>query len=395
MSKERIILDVIKRVYEYKEGSIISKSDIDCIEEYYKQHFMDDYNTFDEFIKSDAKFFNLVSKVDSVRDELHKQFDAKKGLQPGILTECVLLCTLANILGLKYYKDMESKMYLDEIPKCIYNTLQTKSQTISAARYLYYNNRNNPDIILLQYGNPMIGDACLNIQGVEVIIEVKDLPARLVEKDLLYDEDGKLDTTDLEELYVPYVEKFNKDTSIFECTGNYKIFSGIDSNKEKIEFLNSYLNYLNVDILLTSIKDELVAVKSLDFNVAYPDGTLLMDVTNSEIRRVGKNATKVFTPGQCNKFLIFNNGETTTSDICKILKSETEERKARGKINVERIKFNHVFYVKLADILNRTGDYYEFNKNKIYQLKALIALYINITKSKQEIFDFLYSKYYY
>lgn len=88
----------------------------------------------------DKKIKEIVHKLKSGKDEINKQLKNKKALQPGILAECVFMQTVAKIIGLRNYIDLETTSFAD-VPIELAPYIKSKSDTICAARYIYYNKK--------------------------------------------------------------------------------------------------------------------------------------------------------------------------------------------------------------------------------------------------------------
>lgn len=395
MTKQKALEMLINKIYDYTGKLIISKKDIKKIEKYYIDH--SECKDIEEF--EDKKIKEIVHKLKSGKDEINKQLKNKKALQPGILAECVFMQTVAKIIGLRNYIDLETTSFAD-VPIELAPYIKSKSDTICAARYIYYNKKDY-NTLIIQYGNPKAGDAVIIIDGQEIIVEIKDMPALLMDTDLLYDEQGKIIITKELKLkypdYIKYIDDFNKRTSIIKNIGkNYKLFTDDSNNLDRLNLLKMYFKNSNIDIILTSIgKNELIAINTKDIDYVFPDNVPLIYTSGSEIRTTGKNSrATVFTPIYLNKILKEKDIEIRDNNICRIYHSN---QKIIGKIcgrgkgkTYTRLKINNAFFVRMEN-LKEYDTYDEFSKDKICQSKSGIALHIEIKKNKKEIKEYLYN----
>lgn len=389
MEKDDAKKQFLAKIYDYNGKIVISKQDIKRVEAFYKANYRQCVD-FDSFLQKDDEICTIINQMNSGKDAIKRKISVKEALQPGILAECVFMQTLAKILGLRSYLDLENES--GKLPKEIAPYLQSNARTWNAGRYVYFNRANplgNP--IIIQYGNPEKTDASVIIDGQEIHIELKDMPALLRDKDLLYDENGKLLISDEIKkeypIYEKYINIFNRNTSVMQEMGsNYPLFVS-DSPKDRQAALQEYFDTGRADILMTSVKDELVAIDTKDINFIFPDGEPLISTTGSEIRTTGKNARKKpFTPEYLVRVL--KDTEVVVENlVCRVDKDNDKVIgmvKGRGRNEYTRFKINNAFFVKTEDITS-DDDANTFRKDRIQQSKAGIALHLHITKSKQEI----------
>lgn len=401
VTKKEAINQLIAKVYSSRRRNVLTKSEIVAVETYYKNNYSG-RNNITELVSNNEDIYNLIKKMKSGKAEIEHQLAAQKGLQRGIIAECVFAQSLANILGFNKFVDLESTP-IANIPREIkkfFDQVQDKAQTGCAARYAYYKAGDFQNV-LFQYGNPVAaGDATVFLGGNEIIIEIKDVPALLMDTDLLYDEDGKLIVTEairnsFPEYTIP-IETFNNSTSIFEHFGhNYSIFEDASQN-DIIGFLQRNIGSACRDVLMTSTNDELVVIKVEDLVKKMPDGTLLLSTQGSEIRTTGKNHKKVFTPEYSRRRLTEVGVLIDDNQRCKVSKHNTSIigfTQGRGRSDRTRLKLTHCFFVKNnPSILTEDADYYYFDFDNVLQSKSGIAIHISLSKSKDQIRDELYSK---
>jgi hypothetical protein len=389
---------LIAIIYQNDKKNILTKSQRLLIEKKYQEHYTK-VGTLDELYARVPEVACLISKMRAGRAEIEHQLNIRKGLQPGILNECVLLETLATYLGFRKFIDLETTAIAD-IPFEIrdnLNRIQTKAQTGCAARYAYYKKGDSGNM-LFQYGNPRaIGDATLFMDDCEIILEIKDLPALIDDLDLVYDEDGKFIIT--EELkqehphFVAPIEEFNRSSDIFKTFGhNYPILRG-NTLGEHTAYLEAVLNDPRMDGLITSVDDELILIRKEDLNFCCEDGEYLLNLTGSEIRTLGKNHKKVFTPLYLNKVLeeldikVDGDGMCVTSKINPKLEGLKKGRNTAGST---RLRLKNCFFLRVKELVDMHDDLLHFKKSAIQQSKAGISVHINIAKNKNYIKNKVY-----
>lgn len=423
MTNQGVISKLSMDIINSSVKCVLNSRDLKYIWSYYKKT-LGLFTNVEDFVASDEKLTKIIgegrkmTRLKGVKDEIDKQLkravlnqkEGAKGLQAGILYECNIVLTLANILGFKSYKDLEQGGYGD-VPITLLNYVKSKEKTLCAARYVYFNEGDEHNF-LIQYGNPKMGDGSviLMYDGVatETILEIKDMPALLMDRDLIYDDidGGKFIITDelAEEFpeYIQYIERFNNETSIMQHLGrNYPLFNSENTLKEKQNLLSHFFNISNVDMLIVTQKNKLIPIKLEDLNYIFPDGKPLIDLSGSEIRTTGKNSKAVFTPNILNQVLSSMN-ISVIDDICRVYKDNEfiiGRVKGRGVNTYTRYKINNIFYVSLkenTDLLKQLEDknlsYIEFPISSIKQTKSGISLHINIKKSVKEIKEHLYPK---
>lgn len=231
------------------------------------------------------------------------------------------------------------------------------------------------------------------INGQECKIEIKDMPALLMDKDLIYDENGKIIITD--EIknnypeYVKYIQEFNSKTSMIDKMGsNYKLFD--DGDTKAIGFVKSFLDSSDIDIIMTATnKDELIGLTPKLIDYTFSDNTPLITVTGSEIRTTGKNSlANAFTPQYLNKIL--NEKDIAIENgMCRVKANSKKvigwiHGRGKDKDTATRFKISNAFFVKSDDIIVEDG-YVKFPKEKIRQSKGGISLHISVKHTKKEI----------
>lgn len=328
-----------------------------------------------------------VEQVQSIKAEISKQLQNKKALQRGVLWECNICQTVANMLGMNCFCDLE---IIESLPIELERTLYKIQEKVGKPRYVYYK-KGCTESVLYQCGSPTsVGDALLISGDTELILEIKNVPALFADKDLVYNEEGKLTiTTELEQQYPYFIEpikQFNKETTIFDDFGvNYRILETM-THQETSNIIDKIFLTTLVDIVLTTDKqDKLVAFTEKQMKTPN-----LIDYAKSEIRTTGKNHQKVFTPEYLDKVLL-DKGISDINGICRISKENNKIiglKKGRGTNKISRLKLNHCFFVPIKDV-EESLDSYTFKKQKIKQSKSGISIHINLQKTKEEIISVL------
>ncbi len=390
MNKEQAVKNFINEIYANATDLVLTNDEIKKISDFYKEtHNLE--AKFDEYIENYRNEIGVIKKLKSGTYELEKQFVQNKALQPGILSECNYVETLAKLFNLNKCIDLDSRP-INSIPAECATFFRSGKLTYSCARYLYYNPRNT-DIFIFQYGNPAAGDAEIIINGNNVRLEFKENNAKAGEYDItgLYDENGKLlisnafreNTPEL----VPFIEKFNEETNVIEQIGhNYNNFD----EQTKLESIHEYFLKHNIDVLVTSANDNsLIALTPDCLDVALEDGTRFVSTDNSEIRTSGRNYRKIFTNQLFDKTLeLLDAIKISTKEYkVKLNHNLVEIVNARGTKKPSRIKFRNVFFV---DIENSKLDqeYVIFSRDDVRQLTPSISMHIKITTSKDTLMKY-------
>lgn len=408
ISKEVVKNQIISNFYFSRKNKIkpiISKKEIKMIEDVYKTIFFGEgrNSNIDNLFSYNSQLMKIFDKLGNscaIKDYIKKQYKEEKALQPGIIAECCCLQTLAKSLGFNKYINLEETP-LSSIPDVFVKHLQLRTGENSKgtlARYGYYKDYNS---CLIQYGNPDVADGSILYCDKEILLEIKDLPARLMETDLYYDENGKIIISDnLRENfpeYIKYIEKFNKETSIFEKLGsNYPLFNSIESQKEGHKLLESFFKTTRIDFFLVFTDRELLLIKTEDFLFTFENGSSLFTLDTSEIRTSGKNYVNIFTPiylkNILEKYKVIY--DIVNPDLCMLPKNSDilGLKTGRGQGDKKtRLALNQSFFIKIEDV-EETDNYFIFPFKKIKQVKPNISLHINTKKSSKDIVKELYIK---
>lgn len=388
MNKEEALKKFIDNIYLNGSDLILSNEDIRRLSNFFKE-VINDEEKFDSFFSDNE---NKISKLKSGKLEMQKQHNQKKALQPGVLSECNYVETLAKIFGLNKCVDLE-RVYYKDIPKECIQYIRTSATTCSSGRYLYYNPSKN--IYLFQYGNPDSGDAEIVIAGNKIRLEFKERIAKAGEYDItgLYDESGKLLITEAfqnntPEL-IPFIEQFNEETNVIEQIGhNYNNFD----EETKISSIQEYFLRHGIDVLVTSTdKDELIALTPDCINIELEDGRKFISTDNSEIRTSGRNYCKIFTNSFFDETLAKMNAEDLGDGKYKVCLNNdlVEVVKGRGTNELSRVKFNKVFFIKLENTtFTKANNSIIFDRKNVMQLKPSISMHMKVIASKQDLKDY-------
>lgn len=392
MNKKDAINQLIQFVYSSNSALIFSESDIKRFNKFFKNSIK--FNgEFEKYFEVHKDFIGSISRLKSGKCEMEKQYNQNKALQPGILSECNYIETLAKIFKLNKCLDFD-RTPINKVPIECREFLNSGYQTFSAARYLYYNPR-NLNVFLFQYGNPANGDAEIIIDGNKVRLEFKERNAKAGEYDItgLYNESGKLlisdDFKNNTPEYIPFIDKFNSETSVIEQIGhNYNNFD----DETKILSIMEYFSRHNIDAIVSSTSDnELIVLTPDCVKFELPDGRKIITTENSEIRICGRNYGRVFTTKFFNNTLKQMKAIQIENDIYEVQLDNDfiEIVNGRGTNFPSRVKFNKVFFVDISNAKLKDNTI-RFNINDIKQLKPSISMHIKINASKSELKEYFH-----
>ena len=387
MNKQEAIDELIKTIYNNNSDLILSEADIKRLNNFFKEVEQFD-EQFEDFITEHSDNLKGITQLRSGKYEMEKQYKQNKALQPGILSECNYIETLAKVFKLNKCLDFD-RTPMNQVPIECRNYLNSGYQTYSAARYLYYSTKNR-DIFIFQYGNPANGDAEIIINGNKVRLEFKERNAKAGEYDIigLYDDTGKLIISDDFKKntpeYIPFIEKFNNETNVIEQIGhNYNDFD----DETKVLSVLEYFTRHDIDAIVSSTADnQLVVLTPECVKIELPDGRRIITTENSEIRTSGRNHRKIFTKQLFMDVLKKMNAVEVEKDKYEVSLDNklVEIVNGRGTTIPSRVKFNKVFFV---DINNATinNNKITFDINDVEQLKPSISMHIKINATKDEL----------
>lgn len=379
--KEKYKNEILDIIYNNNMKLIITEQDVKYINDYYKKNF-NNINSYEDLLL-DERFSKLVNKLHSAEYEIKKQVALKKALQPGIIAECNFSETLAKIFKLNKVIDLDNAKY-NEVPKEFSEFVQGSSQTFSGARYLFYNNKDK-NIFIFQYGNPALGDAELIYFDTKIRLEYKEKDAKLGEYDIIYNNEGKLISSEKikKELKVLelLIDSFNQNTNIFDEIGHN--YSAFDTNTCIIA-AKTYLNVNGIDFVISSVKDELVAITDDCFCYQLENGDYVVSLEGSEIRPAGRNSKSVWTMSHFYNTLKELNAINIEADKYYIDKKNVDFATARGKEEVSRMKIKNVYFVRYEDIEYKDNGYM-FSIDDVRQLVPTISMHMHISATKDEL----------
>lgn len=395
MTREEAINLFVKIINTCQKEPALTKNEIKTIEKHYRNNF-GFYLTFEEFYHSDERVRQLIDKSEAVKKMLMKQIREDRALQPGVLSECVCTQYIASALGCKEFADITDGNF-ERLPRRVKRFFDCGASGNNIARYVYYKQVKKKTTLIVQYGNPQQCDAKILFKGHIISIEMKNLPALLLDTDLMYDEDGKLMAPDKIEENLPcmmsLIDDFNEKTNVFaEIGSNYKLFTKNQDMDKRLRILEESFAVVDADVLMVwgGPKEEIVAIRYRDMNHICEDGKPLLSTDGSEIRTTGKNyLLNVFTPAYLKRVLIENEIELLDNGICRIHKENKKVlekgcQKGRGKSVCTRFKIGNSFFVRPEHMISN-GDYVEFPYENIAQNKTGIALHINLKKTKEDV----------
>ena len=365
-------------VYKEDVKLVLSKTEIKTIEKFYKNNF-EKCDDFDEFLKLNEK---VGKKIKSVRGtgiycEIKRQFEDKKGLQPGTICECVLAKTIAQKYNLTSFADL-FHTYVRELPANVIYHLRDDDNKI-LARYVYYN-PDDTNVFLIQYGNPTSYDADLYINGELVKIEFKDQIARAGEKDFFFDEDGRL-IYDEKSDYAPFIKQFNEETNIISSMGkNYK-FNDISPELEQ-KVLKKYFDDLGFEVLVSLDNDSNLVAITID---CINNGNIkILTTEDSEIKTAGKNNHRVFTPKFLYKSINNINGNIDDTKVWVSITRMTDRIGRTKEKTITGKKINSLLFVPIKNIIEK-DEFYVFDINNVRELKPTFSIHIKLIVSKDDL----------
>lgn len=387
MSKENTIQEFLDTVYQNDSSLILDEESIKRINAFFKE-YQEEEKKFDDFLSALGVEFQDITKLQSGVMEIKKQYERNMALQPGVLSECNYVETLARLFRLNKCLDLNNVTF-NQVPIEAAKYLIPSAETISGGRYLYYNTKK--DIFLFQYGNPETGDAVMVIDGDKIKLEFKERTAKTGEYDItgLYGEDGKLiisdDFANKNPEYVPFIEQFNEETNVIEQIGhNYNTFD----EETKIASIQEYFIKNEIDVLISSTKEnELIALTPDSITLELEDGTRIISTQNSEIRTSGRNYTKIFTPELFRQTLQKIGAKEIDNEtvLVNINTPFVEKVNGRGLNQITRIKFNKIFFIKIENITWQDENNIIFKINDVCQLKPTVSMHLTILASKDQL----------
>ena len=387
MSKENTIQEFLDTVYQNDSSLILDEESIKRINTFFKE-YQEEEKKFDDFLSLLGVEFQDITKLQSGVMEIKKQYERNMALQPGVLSECNYVETLARLFKLNKCLDLNNVTF-NQVPIEAAKYLIPSAETISGGRYLYYNTKK--DIFLFQYGNPETGDAVMVIDGDKIKLEFKERTAKTGEYDItgLYGEDGKLiisdDFANKNPEYVPFIEQFNEETNVIEQIGHN--FNTFDEDT-KIASIQEYFIKNEIDVLISSTKEnELIALTPDSITLELEDGTSIISTQNSEIRTSGRNYTKIFTPELFRQTLQKIGAKEIDNEtvLVNINTPFVEKVNGRGLNQITRIKFNKIFFIKIENITWQDESNIIFKINDVCQLKPTVSMHLTILASKDQL----------
>lgn len=419
-TKQEAINYIIHMIYEKPHTLPITQIEMSALEEYCKENLTKAFS-YEDFLMGNVTYTlekqkytiavtTLIGKLESGKREIKKQFQANKGLQGAVLSECIYAQTLAHALSLNKLIDLDTTPF-NEIPLCCKDVLkyiQASQKSISAARYIYYSNNSNDYII--QYGNPESGDASIIYTNNVIKVEFKQQEARAGEYDLLVDIDGHLSLSDKTKLMFGdlidnMIDEFNQSYSLFEHLGsNYKIPENSENIKRLYAIAKKYFEIHEIDLIITSIDDILLAIKPEDIDIAICEDEFIYSVKGSEIRTTGKNPKLVKSIDLLD--LIINkdpsihvlneDGDCKISPTIEYIKGKTEGSgyvKGRSKNTIDGYKIYYIFNIHKKDFEkeDRKNKELYFNKSRIKEKSPTFSVHL-ILKADYEVLKRIYDQ---
>lgn len=359
---------LLQLIYQEPQKLILSKKDSMLVNKWYKDS-IEKFESLDDLIQ-DAKnqtFWDILGQVKSALAEIENQYKRGKGLQGGVITECIFAMTLANILDLENVKNCK------EYPSDCGGNNEMNS------RYIYASEES--DIKILQLGSPVDVDLKLFYENKEINLEIKENPAKLGEFDVTgkYDESGNLKIDNKFKSKHPYAVKMLQE--FIDSEGN--IFNWIGKNFKNFSVENILEAGLGhsfdrkIDFIVTVSKDGYLVF------VPINKAREVFDFSNSELRIAGRNPSKVFAPDFLSKVLKSKNA-IIENEIIEMNINDFQTPDGRGLNSNTRLKINEVFFVRKKDC-NIKENTVKFDFKNIYQLVPTISAHIKNDKNFNEI----------
>ena len=287
-----------------------------------------------------------ISKILPLNDYINSQNLIDKATQCGIYTEYNICYSI-----IKYFN-----LSIKDIPESC--RLYAENENM---KFYYLGNPNQNDIKIIYNGIPYYG-------------EIKEPLAKLEEKDLYYNEDGKLyfkSNTD-KELYLPYIDFFNNTTDLFSNLGHNFKFEANDLLAYNI-FSNKNVNF----ILSYDSNNNIIC-----FNNTVENICRYIKFEGSEIRSTGRNMKNVFTPKYFNTILS-NSLISQEGNIVFLDANKLTPVKGRGKNDITRYKLNECFAFKVEKILTNNNNIIKIKLNNIKQISPTISIHLQIRRDNE------------
>ena len=382
--------DIIKTVYSSNKKLPINKRQLKKIEKFFINN-ADLTSDIIQAMKQEKSIGDCIDVLKSGKDEIVKQHAKQKGLQSGILSECLIAQTLADIHELEFYEDIETNAPSSTLLSLVKdNKLE---HLLGNTRYVYYSQQK--EIIIFQCGNPNTNDLHIHLKAGDVISEIKDIPALIQDIDLLYDNNGKLIIPDELRKQSPacaeVIERFNAETDVISSAGqNYQIGTSASDDLCR-QIIKEFASNSNAEVLFLLVKNDLIAVLVDDIAKKFSNGKPIFTFKQSEIRTTGKNARATpFAPKLVEDAIREYCEETSNPNILRIAKANDKVigwKTGRGKKDKTRFKITEQIFVRTKDI-TETDDYYEFDKSKINQTKSSITVHLNFPHKKEDMKEY-------
>ena len=314
----------LKNFYSNNTKLIYSATTLTKFFNIYKRNY-DKVKNFDELISKFPKDLHPLFK-----SEIEKQYNDNEAIQSGLFTELSVLATLAKMYKMPNFM-WQNHGYIYENDNW---------------RFILQGNMGHGNTGLSEGNDLLITDKEKNIT---YNCEIKQPIARLNERDVKYDENGKLIIReDLEDTqYIEIINYFNNNFNVFETIGHNTPIP--EQYVDKI--IDDYFS--TVDYIFTYIRGYMVIIPN---NKELID--TIYDKTVSEIRTLnGKNSRVIFTPIYAktvlDKYLIKED-----DNYYYFNKNDFEYRPGRGTEAKGRYVLKEGFFIE--------GKYVFFKDNILY-----------------------------
>lgn len=310
--------------------------------------------------------YELHKSCPAVLSELRKSISSGNLVQSAVFSECVYAQTLANMISLPMFTQLESE------PRGIDDqTLSVLSKLRMKPRYVYGSEDRQRQLV--QAGGFGSVDSVLISQDSQVafLIEFKEPAAKTSEPDLpKYGEDGGLKITPEfvhknPQFKIMLDEQMTKGLNFFEKAG-----SNInDFSQESIEFAVSenYMSEKFADVIVTEDRN--------GFLTMLPANQVsIWARTRGEIRPAGRNKYAPWTPNALRRILA-EAGAQINGDWVTIPSGTVKAVAPRGGTGVNRYKLHPLFFVYSRDVELR-NDILKFEMRSVKQLNPTISAHM-------------------
>jgi hypothetical protein len=320
---------------------------------------------------------NLSVLCPAVLAEFEKAVQNNKLLQQAVFSECVYAQTLANMFGRSDYFNFNIH------PDCLSSTVLDLIASYHLTPRHVYRSRDGRRALVQAGGNAGTDSALITIEDNDVFtIEFKEPLAKTSEPDIpkAYGEDGRLSPPDSFLMKYPQFEYMLNEQTELEL--NFWDVRGTNVNTFSIESIQYAVSQ---NYAAKKYADVICVEDSSGYLTMMPSNQVQnWSETVGEIRPVGRNTLKVWTP----KFLaadLKNMGATISEGIVQLPLNQVTVANARGSNGntPSRFKFGKIFLVRIEDA-RKTDSHIFFKLSKVLQVKPTISAHMDFSMLRVE-----------